>query len=321
MNLQKFLFLWMLIISVMMAFSSSSMLALWLCLEINMMSFIPLMNSKSMISTESLTLYFIIQTLASSLFIFSISFFLLSPTFFNQKMSFLITLSMLIKLGAAPFHFWLPQISEGLTLMTFFMLTTIQKFIPLHILTFMDLHILPLFILLSAAVGSWGGFVQFSLRKILAFSSISHLSWMMSLIYATSNLWLIYLSVYVALIGLILLMLSMSLINFLNQMSSNFHNNYNMTLIISLLSLGGMPPFLGFFMKWMVMKVLMTHIIFLLIPLIISSLINLYFYARILHPLMLKLYSKNKHTFSLNFPLTMMLTLQTSSIFLLIPFI
>nr|YP_009536333.1 NADH dehydrogenase subunit 2 [Ornithodoros tholozani]AYN50598.1 NADH dehydrogenase subunit 2 [Ornithodoros tholozani] len=321
MNTLKILFLWMLAISIMMALSSSSMMALWLCLEINMMSFIPLMNSSSLISTESLTLYFIVQALASSIFIFSISFFLLNWIFLFQKMTYFLIVSMLIKLGAPPFHFWFPQICEGLPLLTFFLLTTIQKFIPLHILTFSDTRILPLFILLSTIVGSFGGFTQFSIRKILAFSSIAHLGWMMSLIYTTSSLWLIYLLTYLTLIGLTLVILSMSSINFINQVKPNSSNNCNLTLIISLLSLGGMPPFLGFFMKWLAMSVIMAHALVLLIPLIMSSLINLYFYTRVLYPLMLKFYSKSKYTFSLNFPLTMMLTLQISSIFLLIPFI
>nr|YP_010535714.1 NADH dehydrogenase subunit 2 [Ornithodoros tartakovskyi]UYB78665.1 NADH dehydrogenase subunit 2 [Ornithodoros tartakovskyi]UYB78678.1 NADH dehydrogenase subunit 2 [Ornithodoros tartakovskyi] len=320
MNISKFLFLWLLIITILMALSSSSLMALWLCLEINMMSFIPLMNYKNMISTEGLTLYFIVQALASSIFIFSISFFLLNWIFL-KKLTFLMTSSMLIKLGTAPFHFWFPQISEGLSFTTFFILTTIQKFIPLHILTFMNANTLPIFILLSATIGSLGGFSQFSVRKILAFSSIAHLSWMLSLIYTESNLWLIYLIVYMSLIGSILIFISMTSINFINQVNPNSFNMYNMSLIISFLSLGGMPPFLGFFMKWMTMKVLMIHALILLTPLILSSLINLYFYTRILYPLVLKLYSTNKNTLSLNSPLMMMLTFQSSMIFLMIPLI
>nr|YP_010535662.1 NADH dehydrogenase subunit 2 [Alectorobius rietcorreai]UYB78561.1 NADH dehydrogenase subunit 2 [Alectorobius rietcorreai] len=286
MKLPTFIFFWFLMSSIMMAFSTSSLFFLWICLEINMMSFIPLMYSKNMISMNSIVMYFLIQSTASSIYIFSTMLLFFNTILMNYFMIF-IMITMLIKLGAAPFHIWFPQISEGLTFNSLSILLTFQKMIPSYIISLFQNNSLIPFIILSAMIGSFGGFNQSSLRKILAFSSISHLSWILSLTLTASNFWLIYLVIYSTIIIITINMIGIFSINFLNSEKIKW-NEINFFLIIMLLTLGGMPPTIGFFMKWMSLKIIFNNIAIITIPLILSSLINLFFYMRLSYTAILK---------------------------------
>nr|YP_009538313.1 NADH dehydrogenase subunit 2 [Ornithodoros sonrai]AYN50611.1 NADH dehydrogenase subunit 2 [Ornithodoros sonrai] len=291
MKISKTLFMFTLMITLIMAVSSSSMFFLWICLEINMMSYIPLMNYKTFNSSSSITLYFIIQALASSLFIMTTLFLSFSYYYFN--LSYVIVISMLLKIGAAPFHFWLPQISEGLFYKPLLLLLSLQKIIPLYISSMNNNFILIISIIFSSMIGSAGGFNQSSTRKILTFSSISHLAWILSLILLSSNLWILYILIYFPVLMLIMQYLSFNNINHISQISLMSKNDkIYMTLL--LMSLGGLPPFIGFFMKWITLKMLINNLSILTFPLILSSLVNLFFYLRLIYPLFLKYSMMNK---------------------------
>nr|AIZ58672.1 NADH dehydrogenase subunit 2 [Ornithodoros pavimentosus]AIZ58685.1 NADH dehydrogenase subunit 2 [Ornithodoros pavimentosus] len=310
--------IWFLMITVIMALSSSSMFLIWLSMEMNMMSFIPLISSKkSLISINSTVTYFIPQAFASVIFIFLASICTLNMKI-SSNLNSLITLIMTLKLGAAPFHIWLPQSSEGMSYLGFLLLMTVQKIIPLHMMSTIQSNIILLPIIMSAMIGSIGGLNQFSLRKILAYSSISHLSWMMTLISFTSTSWMLYLLIYS--------MMMSSIINMNKQINLNFFSQINylsMTnsfyLMISMLTLGGLPPMIGFFIKWMTLKIVVNNMILISIPLIISSLINLYFYTRILYPVFLKTQSSNKWTLKNYSKVIYFISINFMTIFLIIP--
>nr|YP_010535441.1 NADH dehydrogenase subunit 2 [Ixodes rubicundus]UYB78119.1 NADH dehydrogenase subunit 2 [Ixodes rubicundus] len=283
--LQKMIFYWVLLISILLAFSSSLWFSLWISLEINMMIFIPLMNSKNFLSSNSMLYYYIVQSLASSLFFFSS---LMYSIYYYILFYYIIMISIMIKLAAAPFHIWFPQISEGLSFFSFFILSTIQKMIPLFIISSINNYFLILFIIFSSIMGSLGGLNQMSLKKILAFSSISHLSWILSLIMINQNYWFLYFIMYMLILMKIIYFFqknNLNMIMSLNFMKTNFFKKMNLFSLF--LSLGGMPPFLGFFMKWVSILFILNKMSLILMILIMSSLINLFFYIRILFPLML----------------------------------
>nr|QVD40451.1 NADH dehydrogenase subunit 2 [Ixodes (Pholeoixodes) sp. YTF-2021a]UNO53624.1 NADH dehydrogenase subunit 2 [Ixodes (Pholeoixodes) sp.] len=292
MILQMMILLWILMTSIIMALSSFFWFALWMSLEINMMIFIPIMNSKNFLSSNSMVFYYIIQSLASSLFFFSS---IMSTIFTTQIFNLIIMIAMLMKLAAAPFHSWFPQISEGLNFPSFFILSSFQKIIPLHVLTFINNSMLIPFIILSSVMGSLGGLSQTSFKKILAFSSISHLSWIMCLIMVNQNFWMIYFSIYTLILVMIVFWLkntnSLNIINS-NMMKSSFFNK--ILLISFFLSLGGLPPFLGFMAKWMAIILISEKSPLILSILILSSLLNLFFYMRTLFPMMMNLNSLMK---------------------------
>nr|UYB78431.1 NADH dehydrogenase subunit 2 [Alectorobius microlophi] len=309
-------FMWFLSMSIIMSLSTSSLFFLWVCLEFNMMSFIPLMYSKNLISMNSVMMYFLIQSAASSIYIFSISIFFLNSFFINY-MCMLVMISMLIKLGAAPFHYWLPQISEGLTFYILSILLTLQKMIPFYITSIFKTNFLILFILMSAVMGSIGGFNQFSTRKILAFSSISHLAWILSLQLINSNFWIIYLMIYSLIIIILIKILYTYSINFIN-FSKKMNPYTNFLFIIMLLSLGGMPPTIGFIVKWVSLKIIVNSMTIILIPLIFSSLINLFFYLRLSYNSIFKFMNLNKWEKPMFSKYMLIITVQAMAIFLLI---
>nr|NP_008497.1 NADH dehydrogenase subunit 2 [Ixodes hexagonus]AAD05504.1 NADH dehydrogenase 2 [Ixodes hexagonus] len=281
------IFMWILTISILMALSSSFWFALWMSLEINMMIFIPITNSKNFLSSNSMVLYYIIQSLASSLFFFSS---LMSTISMTMTFNLIIMITMLIKLAAAPFHSWFPQISEGMNFSSFFILSSFQKIIPLYILSFINNHMLIPFIILSSMVGSLGGLSQTSFKKILAFSSISHPSWIMCLIMINQNFWLVYFSIYTIILIMIITWLKNNnspLIINSNSMKLSFFNK--ILLFSFFLSLGGLPPFLGFLAKWVAIILISKKLPLVLLVLIISSLLNLFFYMRTLFPMILNL--------------------------------
>nr|YP_009348096.1 NADH dehydrogenase subunit 2 [Nothoaspis amazoniensis]AHF21704.1 NADH dehydrogenase subunit 2 [Nothoaspis amazoniensis]APW83509.1 NADH dehydrogenase subunit 2 [Nothoaspis amazoniensis] len=319
MMIPNLIYIWFLISSVIMSFSSSSMFFLWMCLEINMMSFIPMMHSKNTMSMNSIVTYFLIQSTASSIFLLT-SLILTTNLMTMKFLSNMIMISMLIKLGMSPFHSWLPQISEGLSYSSLSILLTIQKMIPLYILSIFTSNLISIFIILSATIGSLGGFNQFSIRKILAFSSISHLSWVSTLLMINSNFWLTYLLIYSFIILLTINFINYFSMNFLNFKKEN-SNMINLFITLMLLSLGGMPPMIGFMMKWTALSIIMNQFMTISIFLIMSSLINLFFYLRLSYTMILKFTTSSKWSASASHNLIYMLMFQAVSIFLLISMI
>lgn len=146
-------------------------------LELNLLSFIPLISAKNnQYSSEAALKYFLIQALGSSVIILAASFALTAA----GSAKVLMAVALLLKSGAAPFHFWFPRVIEGLQWPSAIILITIQKIAPMSLLSYLTLeHIFPVFwaaILISAVVGAIGGLNQTLLRKIIAYSSINHMA-------------------------------------------------------------------------------------------------------------------------------------------------
>nr|YP_010572557.1 NADH dehydrogenase subunit 2 [Chandozhinskia hastaticercus]UZH35922.1 NADH dehydrogenase subunit 2 [Chandozhinskia hastaticercus] len=290
-NPSKILFLSTLIMGTLISISSTSWLGVWMGLEINLLSFIPLMsNTKNIMSTEASLKYFLIQAIASSLLLFSlIMMFLMSnmSVLLNHEIFLLlISSALLLKLGAAPFHFWFPATMEGLNWMNNLILMTWQKIAPLMLLSYLiNMNaFFSIIIISSIIIGSLGGLNQTSLRKLMAYSSINHLGWMIAAMTSGENLWELYFLIY--------FFLSTAIIFMFNNFQS-FHINQNFLLMNNdpkmkfcmftlLLSLGGLPPFLGFLPKWLIIQAMAELNSLLIITLmVITTLITLFYYIRI----------------------------------------
>nr|QLD96959.1 NADH dehydrogenase subunit 2 [Chiropterargas confusus] len=315
MKLTKLLMINMMIMSIMMALSSSSLFYLWMTLEINMMSFVPMLLKKDQLSSYSMFIYFIIQTFSSSIFIMTI-YALQMPNYW--LISLLVTLSMSMKLAAAPFHMWLTEMSEGVSLHALGIALTLQKIIPLYIMSMFQNNILILFIMACAIMGSMGGFNQFSIHKLLVYSSVTHMAWMMCLIKCNNSNWLIYLMTYM--MSLMMLVYVLNKMNYFHFLHSNFiTNELKLMTIILLLAVGGMPPTAGFFMKWMSLKLIMFYMPMISLILILSSLINMYLYMRMAYPLLLFSNTTNKWYININSMFYLYLLIQLTLILIIIP--
>nr|YP_010046006.1 NADH dehydrogenase subunit 2 [Nasimyia megacephala]QPG86052.1 NADH dehydrogenase subunit 2 [Nasimyia megacephala] len=289
-NYSKILFLSTLVTGTLITLSSTSWISAWMGLEINLLSFIPLMNnSNNLMSAETALKYFLTQAIASSIFFLAT---ILSAMKMNPAIdlhyhfpNLLISVSLMIKMGAAPFHFWFPNIIEGLTWTNSLILMIWQKIAPLILISYIfNMNFLIYFIITSALVGALGGLNQTSLRKLMAFSSINHMSWMLMAMQESNKSWMIYFLFYSFLSTAVILLFNYFKLSQLNQLFSMFSNSniLKFSFFINLLSMGGLPPFFGFFPKWMVIQnLLLTHQMFMTFLLISSSLITLFFYLRI----------------------------------------
>nr|YP_009732614.1 NADH dehydrogenase subunit 2 [Celypha flavipalpana]QHS71333.1 NADH dehydrogenase subunit 2 [Celypha flavipalpana] len=329
-NSNKMFFMFILFFSTLISISSNSWLGCWIGLEINLLSFIPLIsNSKNLFSSEASLKYFLIQSIASINFLFII---LMKMLFFNNEMNNIISMMLnsplLMKMGSAPFHFWFPNIMEGLSWLNCFILMTWQKISPMILLSYYFFDKFLIFILIiNVIIGAIGGLNQTSLRKLLAFSSINNLGWMMSSIMISENLWLFYFFFYSFLNSIMCFMFFMLNIHFINQLFIiNLNNMIKMSLMINFFSLGGLPPFIGFFPKWMVINFLLkNNFITLMFIFIMMSLIMLLYYIRIIYSSMMfnylklkwfKIKIKNNSFFFINFlSMISLLGMITSTLF------
>nr|AXI98675.1 NADH dehydrogenase subunit 2 [Pseudoniphargus pityusensis] len=308
------LFFMFLLLSVILTISSNSWLFAWIGLEINLLSFIPIMLKKlNKYSTEVAIKYFLIQAISS---IYLLFFFL----FFKHYLIIALMLVLMLKMGAAPFHQWLPSIADGLSWPALYILLIMQKMNPLILMSFLmkpsELgYILQMFIVSSALIGSVGGLNQISLRKILVFSSISHLSWLLSSFMVSNWSWLSYFMIYsFILFSLIYTLYSMEIFTINDLLLKN--KIYVFTLIsVSIMSIGGLPPFSGFVPKFvMIQSLLLNDLFFILSFLLLSTFISLFFYSRMFLSILLLKNSLNTCNHLYDFKMTI-ISLNFSALF------
>nr|AVW86164.1 NADH dehydrogenase subunit 2 [Laetmonice producta] len=297
------LFLMTLIMGSLMSLSANHWFYVWLGLELNLLSFIPLMNmSKTNQESEAAGKYFLAQALGSAIMLLgAINMYLtpqimISPSLFSQ----LIIIGLLIKLGLPPYHFWFPLVMNNLSWPMCFVLLTWQKIAPLLIMFWSITNpynlMLMLIIFMSSIIGGIGGMNQSQIRPLLAYSSIGHMSWMLAgSIYSNLSSYL-YLLIYMLITtAIIILMLNINK-SIISMMDSIKFNNpiFMLSVIALLLSLGGIPPFLGFLPKWLIIQSLSNYSnMFLLMILIIGSIMNLFYY---LNMIFMSLLNLNKPT-------------------------
>nr|ATL15423.1 NADH dehydrogenase subunit 2 [Callosobruchus analis] len=287
----KILFLNILFLSTLIVISSYSWFSMWMGLEINLLSILPLMtNPKNLYPSEAAMKYFITQTLASLILLFSILLSMNTQEFIPQNSSNMLILminsSLFLKAGAAPFHAWFPEVMEGLNWENCLLMMTWQKIAPMMIL----IHNLNMFlylswiILISTILGGIYGLNQISLRKILAYSSINHIAWMLASMLYFKMIWLLYFIVYSILIINLIIIFRYFNIFYINQLNLIFNSNklLNFFFMMNFLSLGGLPPFLGFLPKWLtIMNLIYNQFYSLTLVLIIFTLITLFYYVRL----------------------------------------
>nr|YP_009537883.1 NADH dehydrogenase subunit 2 [Limenitis camilla]AYN60600.1 NADH dehydrogenase subunit 2 [Limenitis camilla] len=307
-NSNKMFFFFILFFSTLISISSNSWLGCWIGLEINLLSFIPLITTpNNLLNSEASLKYFLTQSIASINFLFSIllSLFLMKNFFFNNFFSLIINSSLLMKMGSIPFHFWFPNVMEGLSWFNCFILMTWQKITPMILLSYyFNLNFLYFIMIFNVLIGAIGSFNQTSLRKLMAFSSINNLGWMISSIIISENLWMIYFIFYSIFTFIMCFLFYIINTFFINQLFF-FNMNFliKISIMINFLSLGGLPPFLGFFPKWIVINYLLNNNFFIIsFIFIMTSLILLFVYIRIIYSSLLffslklkwfKIYIKN----------------------------
>ena len=216
----------------------------------------------------------------------------------------LIMIGLCFKVGAAPFHFWTPDVYEGSpSLITAFMATVAKTagfaaFLRLFAGAFEPLHdfwmpALIVIVVITLCVGNITALYQKNFKRMLAYSSISHVGYLLfSLVVLTANSAnnvLVYAAAYTfaSIIAFAVLILVKQ------KTGSDGINSFNglgkknllaaFTLTIAMLSLAGIPLTAGFIGKYlMFVKVMENYQIALVVIAILNALIGFYYYFKVI---------------------------------------
>nr|ABO33351.1 NADH dehydrogenase subunit 2 [Sitta carolinensis]ABO33359.1 NADH dehydrogenase subunit 2 [Sitta carolinensis] len=291
----KLVFTTSLLLGTTITISSNHWILAWTGLEINTLAILPLISkSHHPRAVEAATKYFLVQAAASALLLFSS----MTNAWYTGQWDItqlthptsclILTSAIAIKLGLVPFHFWFPEVLQGSPLTTGLLLSTAMKFPPITLLfmTSQSLNsaLLTTMAILSAALGGWMGLNQTQTRKILAFSSISHLGWMAIIITYSPKLALLNFYLYTLMTAAVFLTMDSMKVLKLSTLMTSWTKSpaLSTTLLLTLLSLAGLPPLTGFLPKWLIIQELTKQEMPLMATAIsLLSLLSLFFYLRL----------------------------------------
>nr|ARF06887.1 NADH dehydrogenase subunit 2 [Gambelia sila]ARF06888.1 NADH dehydrogenase subunit 2 [Gambelia sila] len=315
--------------------SSHHWLLAWIGLEINTLAIIPIISKQHHPrSTEAATKYFLTQAAASALILFSSTinawdtgtWNILSMT--NQQANILLTAALAMKLGLAPMHFWLPEVLQGSTMKTALIISTWQKLAPMALMYLTINNLSPTILLmtglLSTTIGGWGGLNQTQLRKIMAYSSIAHLGWIAAIGPMMTNIMTLNLMIYITMTTSMFSMFLMTQSKTIQDTTMSWTSSptATITMMLTLLSLGGLPPLSGFMPKWLILEELATQNLAPMATLLaITSLLSLFFYLRLTYTTTLTLSpnpstTNHKWRFKSKTPMLITMTLPASTMIL-----
>nr|YP_010586459.1 NADH dehydrogenase subunit 2 [Plectrocnemia tortosa]UZZ44260.1 NADH dehydrogenase subunit 2 [Plectrocnemia tortosa] len=283
-NFSNLMFITLNIMSTLYMISANCWINCFLAMEINLFFFIPMIFSPNLFNMEMIMKYFIIQVTSSIMILLCILYY--KNFIFNLILIILMNFCLLMKLGSVPFHYWYIEISNIISWKMFFMLSTWQKLGPMMILLYnFNEYIMIFSIIMNSTIGMLGGLNQISLKKIMSFSSINHLSWIIASSMISEIMMMIYIFTYTMMMFFI--MMKFEQMNLINIFQLFFFKKKMMIMIsffIYFMSLGGLPPLMGFIPKWLTINKLMENkFILVSVILIMSSLINLYYYFKIVY--------------------------------------
>nr|AIL82367.1 NADH dehydrogenase subunit 2 [Lygodactylus waterbergensis] len=281
-----------LLTSTLIVMSSHNWMLVWLALELNTLSIIPvIIKTHHPRSTEAATKYFLIQATAAAIILLAGTLNTWqtgqwSLTHTTTLTTTILMLAILMKLGLAPFHFWFPEVIQGSTIPTALIISTWQKIGPLsllYLITQSPSTSLLMIGLTSALIGGWLGLNQTQTRKLLAFSSIAHMGWLVTALTLSPKLATVTMIMYICMTTTIFLTLTPTETKTMPDLGT-VHSCYptlTSMMLLALLSLGGLPPLSGFMPKWLILDGLVNKDLLLLATLLaLASMPSLYFYTR-----------------------------------------
>lgn len=275
-------------------FASSHWVLAWMGLEINTLAIIPIITLRHHPrSIEAAIKYFLVQSSAAATLLMAALInawdtgqwhvhMLTHPTAVTMA-----TIALCLKLGMAPLHIWLPEVLQGVDLFTGLILSTWQKLAPFALLIQLPAHnqeLLLILAVLSTVIGGWGGLNQTQVRKILAYSSVAHLGWIILALQFNPSLTALALSVYIIVTTATFSSLMVNKVTTLNNLSIAAKKAPALAMMLptALLSLAGLPPLSGFLPKWLILQeVIKQELPLVALIIALSTLISLFFYLRL----------------------------------------
>ena len=298
--------------------SSNNFLTAFIGIELQSLSLylMAAFNTKNLESNEAGIKYFSLGALSSGFLLFGIS----MVYFDNSSIQFseiehvshfteiglaLILIALFFKVSAAPFHIWTPDVYQGSPTISVLFFATLPKFASLIFLfrffLEMDISSYPslLFIfktvcILSLLIGAYGAITQTVIKRLLAFSSINHIGFILlsilSFKFLSQGIFFFYLLIYlVTNFGVFSVLLTLrnssgelKLISDLSGLKT--HNKTKaIALLVLFFSLAGIPPFAGFFAKFFILSASMNEsFIYLSLIAVLSSVIAAFYYLRVI---------------------------------------
>lgn len=243
--------------------------------------------NNSEINISSSLKYFILGSLASSLIILGVA---LNLNYYNDlkilNINLLIIIGCLFKLAVAPFHQWSIDVYNSITNNIISYISLLPKF---GILLFLFYNVsdyynlLFIFSALSIIIGSIGGLFQIKYRKLLAYSSIAQIGYLLVALHSNEILLLYLIQYTLTTILLLYLFTSIDKNNkgLLKLLQTNNYITFSLTILF--ISLSGIPPLYGFFAKLEIINILMNLDNYLLIIIVIvTSVLSTFYYLRII---------------------------------------
>ena len=255
--------------------STSNFLGLYLCLELQSLSIFILIGRKrnNLRSVEASLKYFVLSSISSGLFLLgstlifaktgSCDFIPLSTGGFVLEKS-LVSIALLFKLAASPFHFWIPDVYQGSDNRSLLVIGILPKLsvIGVFVFIFPSNKLLLFATLLSLIVGCIGAINQSELKRLLGYSSILGIGFVLlgfSLStfkgYESSFIYLVlYLITFCAIVSMLWFpnKQNVLIVELCNVLTNN--KVIGLIFIICILSMAGIPPLGGFFAKWLVLS-------------------------------------------------------------------
>ena len=216
-----------------------------------------------------------------------------------------ITASLCFKFGAAPFHMWVPDIYKGSLVSTTTLLSTLPKiavfivFLKLYYIPFISMKsmwsdILLFVGMLSIVIGSIFALTQTNIKRLLAYSAISNIGFIILALGLVSNEG-IQASLYYTIVYSLTALASFGIITHITCNShgiekisdlsglSQTHPYYAILILITMLSSAGIPPMIGFHAKLIVITALIdSSYIILSVIVVIMTVISAYYYLKII---------------------------------------
>lgn len=333
-NLNCFEYVILMILAVagmMLVVSSYDLIAMYLAIELQSfcMYIIASLKRESEFSTEAGLKYFILGAFSSGLLLFGCSLLYGFTGTTNYQQLFqvfssidkavdieisnaiilgvlFILVGMLFKLSAAPFHFWAPDVYEGApTSVTAFFaivpkIAILSLVVRLFSFVFYGLllpwqEVLILCSIFSMVIGTLGALSQNKIKRLLAYSGIGHIGYMLmgistgsiEGIYATFFYVIIYVVMTVATFSILLSIRrqgNLSKLKYLSDLSGLFLSNPQLafSFAIIMFSMCGIPPLAGFFSKTFVfIAAINMEMYFLAIIGVMTSVVASFYYIRI----------------------------------------
>uniref|UniRef100_A0AAU6PWW8 NADH-ubiquinone oxidoreductase chain 2 n=1 Tax=Ophiotreta durbanensis TaxID=3135534 RepID=A0AAU6PWW8_9ECHI len=288
-----------LILAIVILYFSTNWLVLWFLVELSTLSLVVLLSGRATPrGVESAVKYFVVQGVASVFLLFGAVFngvwggSLDLFSSYNLVSYFLIIIGLLVKLAVFPNPFWIVDVLSGVDLARGAYVILFSKFIPVYLYYIVSGSFLGIIITVvgvsSIIFGSVLGVNQVSVRKIIALSSVSHMGWIVLTfpLLSGSLCFFVFLSYIFMLVPLLWVSNVVSLDYLVKGKNMYYNWGALVVVLVCLLSLGGFPPLLGFFYKWVMFFVLVESGSFLVSGiLILFNLVSLFFYLQLCHSL------------------------------------